>query len=626
MAFFTLTGTMPANALRRTDEGARGRAYPWDENATEVREVLPSCASCTLRTDHGEPCSRLGVSRLAGELPTQDIPAGRFASASYLVRLDGALWALAFIGGAIPLGNYLSNLGMGTANNVAQDVIVEVLSVDGGWITVRSRPGEDPRRLIVGVSRLNPLWPLPDPQTGSTARLQSDNNPISLPVGSSFEPLFPSVLYRKLTPMVTEIEMPTAAYDEAAAVTYRVKTWGNMANIREPYDRKRPPSDGKYFARIAFRAIAQERYANWQDYPVAHWTRASVTKTAAELTALSGVVPLVDTNGDPCRVLPRYAGGNVLVVRYVTDAGTQTWGPAETDAALTVADLGTGWSSSINLSPLLSIPSLVSIQVFYMPEARTDDGAAYITPGACRNSQIDWSGSVVHGSTRRCVNVACSKFQAGQFRDECFDPAATGFLLAPGAGPGPDAFSPADAANNQNLAEIAWSGCGLVEVQGLPGQSSYRNFAFEARDRTGLQHLAGGYVDAIPTAANTATVQLYNPRVWGRRRVYTDQGDRHELTFGLFDSESTGAAGSAFLADDSWATRTNQLRLSRPANEAIFPSFGPAPMDLRTGRLGGGAMRNRLRRSDQTHELTVAGSARNRESQPFQSLLTRLIP
>jgi hypothetical protein len=534
-----------------------------------------------------------------------DAPAGSYASAAMMSETDGALWAAAFIGGAYLQGNYLYNLGAGTANNILQRERVEVLAVAGKVVTVR---GRDPRRLTYGISRVNPEWPLPDPVTGSTARLQFDEGQLSLPTGSIFEPAWPSCLYRKLNPMVTRVIPPTGAFISGDQVEYQIEVWSDMSSLRAPYDRKRPPADGRYWASIGFMGVQPEKWANWQAYPQAWWTAREIELTVADLAAASGVVALKDSAGNDCRVLPRWAGANVLRVVYTLTGGVRGVLPAsETDAALVTTDNGSGWSSTLNLAALLGFPDLVSVRIFYMPEARIEDGAAWVTKGACANSQRDATGSFVHGTARRCTNVGCSKFSAGTFRDECWDPKATGFTLGCGQGPGAAVFPAADARDNGNGPEIAWSAQGTVIRQGLPGVSSHRNFWFERKTRTSLQQLVGSFSDAVPRSPGAGWVELLG-RVWGQREIYTENGEtRQRLRHGLFEAEGAGMQGAAGLLIPGWQDRTNQRRSGIRDAEAAFPSFGPAPASVADGSLGGGAMAHRLRVSEAAHQIYVVG-------------------
>jgi hypothetical protein len=228
MAWITFEQPEPTNHTPRTDDGAKGRAYPWGSGATAVREVLPGCIGCDNLTAHGSPCSRVGVERIAGERLEDDATAGQYASAETLVEIDSALWAAAFIGGANLSGNYLYNLGFGTANNVLQFETVRVTAVAGNLVSV---VGRDPRRLTYGVSRVNPEWPLPDPITGSTARLQTDGIALSLPAGALFEPLEPSVLFGKLTPMVRRVIPPTGAFIAGTNAAYQLELWAGVNNL-----------------------------------------------------------------------------------------------------------------------------------------------------------------------------------------------------------------------------------------------------------------------------------------------------------------------------------------------------------------------------------------------------------
>ncbi|MBI1291212.1 hypothetical protein GC173_08195 [bacterium] len=616
MAFLSFSTPSPTNHAPRTDEGAKGQAFPWS-GATEVREVLPGCCECGNLEAHGSPCSRVGIERLSGELLEDGATPSRYASAAALVELDAALWAAAFVGGALMQGSYLYNLGSGTANNVLQRETVEVLSTSGQWLTVR---GRDPRRLTFGVSRINPEWPLPDPITGTTARIQWETASIALPVGGILEPHPPSVLHGKLNPMVLQIEPPTGPLVEGDGAEYRIRVWASIDSFRQPYNKKLPPSDGRYWASIGYVGIVPERWSNWQHFPLAHWVRQTRELTASGLALVGGEVSLTDSDGQATRILPRSAGANVLRVS-ITVAGTTTAvGDGVVDGGLVYTDTGTGWATELDLSWALEIPGLESVRIEYMAEARVEDGpAAAITNGSCANSQVDHSGSYIHGTVRRCLDVGCSKFTSDGFRDVCWDPSATGFALCGGVQPA------ADVRDNANLAEVAWSGAGTVIVQGMAGQSGHGNFWFERRTRTGLSMMMGSFCDAVPRSPGAGWTEVLGSRVWGQRRTYTDEtGDHQELVFGAHDATHTGFTGALEATVGGWDERTGQRRTSMNAAEQTFPSFGPAGCSVADGRDSGGAMSRRLRKSAATHQLHMTGINAQRVSTAVTAFVERL--
>jgi hypothetical protein len=611
-------GSDKENAPARTDAGTKGLRNRYVTGTTEQRVSFPGAAG------DNPPSYYIAAALSIGDTTQELIPPEYTATAEEFTELFGAQWVAHYIANGVVDGT-LYNLGNG-ANNVSQQVLYEILATSGRRMQLR---GRHPGRLVYGNSIMNPEWPgyQVDPETLEVTpqpRLISTNEEGVLMPGAKcvFHP--PSVLARKLVPYLTKVEAPTSAGSDIDDCTFWVELSHTVNHAKTPYDLKYPPGDGKYYCEFFFYFTAPEPHPNWQPQQETQWTKHVAQWSGAAFAGLSGIVPLLKTNGSASRVLwPGMPWPETLLsVRYwrtglasqILDISTY---PSE--GKLVTADTGTGWSTTLDLSVLLAHADLESVEVTFWPEAVAADSFRVPWFGACSNSQVDHTGGYIHdaGTGRRCMNIDCTKFLAGTYRGQCWDPAATGFYFADVYNTGRARMAPTSVKDSTFFSR-RWCDCSLVLNQQQAGESSYRNFSYERSGGPSWAELLGRFSNGpTPGGGYSRREPVHAPK-YGRVSLvdHLEGGQVQSVTYGAWisaeeqDASSTSKiAGSIATAVSGWAARENELGAAQQNSLKQYHSGNGGNVHLYNLAHGNNGMAVRARLSDDVEELHLIGAS-----------------
>lgn len=635
--FFDDIGNDREAVTPRAEFGRKGVVYPALADTTQERNhTLPACSNCSKLADHGKPCCEMGRVVDVGDEVLDVVNPEEVAEAEFLHRLVMAIWATHYVLFGRPMWRP-ENFGMGTSNNVTQGPVFEILSVVApNRLRIKC---DNPLNMLTGYTVTNPEWPFEAPaelrpewmsdeewDIAKFAYLIPQGKRHCLPICAMVDFAFPSVLAKKLNPYVTKIIPGTSA--AANGVEYEIELSHTVSYAMTPYDLAYPPSDGKYYGGFYYYSLVPEEFPNFQVLETMWITRKQLTVDGEAFATASGVIELNNSNGDGCRVLAPSMGTGVLVVRYKREgAAPVTLSDAEVTAALTIDDDGEGWQASLDLSALLEFEDIEGVTVIYMPEAVEGDSPVIPMQGSCSNSQRDYTGSYIHtealtstgygSATHRCMNVFCSKFQAGKYRTSCYDPKASGFVRGYGTGGFP-ITNPRDSKWLMRL----WSDVTLIRVQGLPGLNNGRNFWIERKGVPSLQEIVGGVYDMVPQGKFSRREPLNFPRM-GQRREFVNGDDEadHEVIHGLFGArtyrgnqsegyEDLGFVGALREIVSGWDSRKDARNDTLTTREKDFPSNSPPPAHLYQYDLGVNGASYGLRVSDASCEMFITGVPR----------------
>lgn len=535
----------------------------------EIRIPLPGCAACPKQSNHGSPCSQIGVTPVFGQSRSDLVPSASRIDADFLDRVQSDMWRM---GSAVngPVGlEFIFNLGV--ANNMMQNVNYEVTNVDATNPRRIRLKGPDPRALPVSIRRLNPEWPFDGP------RIIADNETQVLPLGSFVLFNFPSALHRKMSPWIEEIEVPSGTLGEEK--TFWVTLSRSVKSAREPWDAAFPAD--VYTCTVLAYLIAPEALLNVQPSQEAQFVEIEQQFVAADLDG-SNRLELLDSAGQSTRVLMSPQFGPNLI-RLSLDLGLDDPVPVAAAALLSTDDTGTGWESHLDLSAWTD--GLVGGTVRFWAEAVDEyDEPVVNVRGRCINSQRDSNGYGEDGEYR-CFNTSCSKFQRGDYRAECWDTPdnATGFSVS----------SPAFRVGDFSRSQFGgyWTRENLILRQGLPGSASSRNFSFTRPGGGGpsLQQMIGRFCDILPSSPGQARVEPWFTPLMGQRRVYTNNdGDlTHELVHGLFETNRSDFDGAIEeTLGTAWTNKDDARGVQADAVNGLFPLFHTPPLLLPTRQTG----------------------------------------
>lgn len=527
---FVNVGSDKSNSPMRTAAGLAWSDLPATGN-TEVGVQLPSCATCPKLAAHN-PCSRLGWKVAHGDTSYGDVSSGSRVSYREWKRIFQAAWQLAYVFQGMIGDDIIFNAGEG-GDNASQFFDFEIVSVSGATLTLK---GDNPKRLTLGRS-----IPNPDPFSGGGA-LSTVTEYFALRLGARVEFRGASVLRGKLAPYITSITPPVS--NAQGNVTFTVTLSSNVSNAKQPYDAFYPPADGKYYCRVRFYQFHDPGWPNCQPPIEALFSRVTQSITRAAAVGASGEPELLDTDGDPTRVIPPGvdpATAPTLVVEHPD--GDFSVDPA--GRIVTVQNGYLDWTTTLDVSDLLTAyPAATGFVATFRAESVAADAERIPHRGQCGNCQKDETGSYAHHDGWRCTQVACSGFAS--FKRNCWQPNASHFNLAneEGGYNAGNANTPAaDVRNGTRLARL-FTGVSWVIIQGIPGESSARNFHLELRGIPGLQEILGAWAGGVPSGLFASQTPFYSPALgiatWG-----TDGSgnDTVSIAFGAFNLRNTWTAG-----------------------------------------------------------------------------------
>lgn len=546
MAFIPDLTADRENSPARTTDGLRWSCLP-DTGLDELVERPAECFDGATLV-HDDVMTRHGIAVPFGEDPDERVPGTERIDADNVRALFAALNILAHIHHPILYGT-IHNAGDG-ADNYYQELTAEIVSVSGSTLTVAG-VGWNPKRIQMGRSRLNPAWPLPDPVTGSGARIIYETEAFALMVLSEVQFLLPSVLAGKLRPFVKSITMPES--DDPGA-TFTVELSNDCSFAKTPYDLAFPPANGKYFLRFLCFAFRPARWPNVQPTGWAHWKRRTQVVTSED--AAAAPVPLLNASAHDTRVLWPDMMPNAFRVFGEPTGGADVEIP-NVQSRLSTVQSGGGHVTTLDLQDLAA--TYESFTIVFWAEAESGDEGTFPFPGRCMNSQSDPSGSYVHADGRRCTAVeSASGF--GAFRGECWQPGGGCSKFCLPKYRTENAVRPPTDLVADNLMAAAICGTSWVLVQAAPGFSGPGAFHLERPSDAmdSLMEFAGGWAAALPIGLYAQRTPWIGP-AFGQLDEIEDGGN---ITLSL--------RPGAFVGRGNWTAGTTPPEGLFPANVSGF--------------------------------------------------------
>lgn len=595
MAYANL-GSDKVNVPFRTEEGARGLIHP--ELPNERKKLLDGCVGCTKVSAHA-PCEFIGNEIAFGERRHQLLAPENRVRVEDLWRVMTALWAAGYIHHPYDNGDLPYNAG--GANNQAQAVFYEIVSVSGSRMRLK---GRNPKLIVLGNSVPNPDWP------GSGGRYLMVDHICSLPVGSQVEFLQPSVLAGKLTPWIKKVHAP--ASDDLENVEFDVDLSCPVTKARRPLDMKWPPFEDRYSCRIWWWALQPEAWPRVEVTEETQFTRRDVVATVASLPG-DKRWPLLRSDGAETRILfpGMLSPGTVAVAAEVS--GVWVWKGEDwiLPRLVTTQVAYNSWTTRVELADLLTeFPTATRVRAIFHPEAVAADTFRMPWASGCANCQRDRSASYVHHDGWRCMEVNATGFE--NFKRRCWQPvgkAGSGCDRF-GLGSDGDRFGPTPVAapipdvRTGSLWARLYQRSSWVIQQGLPGASSSRAFSVSmpAGGGTSLASLCGGWSDGVPIGFFASVRPLYGSPMGKREEFEDEDGPNHRLVPGLYAAQKPWVAGTAPTPGvlpslvSGWGSRENALGGAMGDRLGQFPTRGAGHTGLHTWAFGGSGfgLSNRL--------------------------------
>jgi hypothetical protein len=481
-----------SDAPRLTTPGRSMWACP--TGVTPVIVPPPGCVGCPLEEAHG-------VAAALSIAPGVDPPGGRYGlinsaerpDVEALHRLQSAIWLRDHIARGLVGDDTLYNIGEGGAN-ASTAWTYEVLGGGPGFLDLR---GPNPRMLTSGTSRLNPEWPLPDPIEGTLGRLVWKTRTLSMPAGAVVSFAWPSALHGKVHPIITRV-LPPNTNDPVASFRVEVGSF-DCSNANQPWDAAFPAP--AYHCEVR---VEVEGAAHWKDFQAPR-ERSYVRRTVT--LAAGAVRELLASDGTGTRVLPPGSVPAALVVRL----GEAVIFREDWAQRLLQDNGGPGGSERTRIDFTGTGLEDEELVVSYYCRAREGDAGFFPVSDACVHSRRDRSGSWDTGGGEHCAerDRATGTHAAGCWATNC-----SRFRLR----------DPLDMDDAEWLAGL-WGRAGFVIRQGVPGQSSHRNFSLSQRGGPSILAMAGGFAAGTPAGIGAGTVTEWAEGAYGRRITWEVDGD-----------------------------------------------------------------------------------------------------
>lgn len=548
MALVTGLDSSKVDASRRTAiEGAKAISFP-QTGLSEQKVVVSECSSCSKVNTHC-PLQALGIQVPHGESRYQRVPDSNRVTLEDINELQTTLHLLGYIHQGYVGDEILFNAGSGAAN-ASDFVTYEIVSASGSTLTLK---GRNPKYISLGTSTENPNWPGEAPSSLRPAgisdaewdamkygRLISGSASQVLPVGSSVEYQYPSVLHQQSYPLIEKVNAPST--DSLDDVTFSVVLDQNCSKADEPFDDYYPPSDGKYYVKIRFESSFPQNWKNIQEPKETAFTKKRIEVTEA------GVIELKNTSGQSTRVLyPDFFDGAFTVQLIEQGGGTSTWSNAEIKSRLTTTQASSSsWSVDFDLSDVDFDSTYSQLNIVYHPEATSADTYRIQFQGQCSNAQVDPSGSYQMDGDSRCMSPDASEFD--NFDEVCWKPDCDGFALGTDNGVDGDegetlgtlSFGP-DSIDDSDWWSGLWHRADWFIKQQIAGTSAANNFKMIRPSNAGpsIQSLCGGWMDKVPEGY-FAFREPYAEPLFGKRFTMTDvDGNEYQkLVTGAFFLQS----------------------------------------------------------------------------------------
>lgn len=461
------------NAPQRTLPGQKMWKCPSYLASTQI--LYPkACKDCDHRIEHGIANNilvpvpyNLGRYSVIPVAERQDVASfNAYASGLYI-------WNYALRGF---LGDNVQ-WNAGAANNASQTIGATIISVGSHYVVVRSK---NPKRIILGRTRPNPEWPFADPVTGQYGKIVTESIPYTLPVnGVSCEFHWPSVLWGKVFPLVTHIDLPESD-DPEAIVDYTIYFGTADVPFCNPEFAMTQYDEGdygpfEYKVTLRFEAFSPDGWKDFQAPIEKQFTPLKQTVVGA------GIHELYKSDGSATRVI--YPQDNNRAVTIKLNGPPQTLTEGQVLACLSTVQSGGTWQTFVDLTAYAFTDAVVSFWAERLPA----DAKYTQCQASCTNSVKDPTGSYIHGVTRRCNEVESSGFVGGLYQDECWLPGVcNAFQLT----------DPLEVNDQAYWSKIFHSGWWVLE-QGLEGINSTNNWTLSKKGMAGIQSLTGSFQDQV---------------------------------------------------------------------------------------------------------------------------------
>jgi hypothetical protein len=158
-----------------------------------------------------------------------------------------------------------------------------------------------------------------------------------------------------------------------------------------------------------------------------------------------------------------------------------------------------------------------------------------------------------------------------------------------------------------------WNDTTIVIAQGIPGESTPRNFTFSRKGGPSMGELCGGFLNQVPSGSFSVIEPLYDPNL-GRRETYADDGTQQRIRTGLClsneeqDSNTTSKEeGLLSTLLVGWQTRPSDLGPLRNQETRYYPSGNIGRTHVYQYGYEGNGMHTRCRLSSIDEEMFVTG-------------------
>lgn len=495
------------DAPRATTPGRRMWCVPDPPLAGAATEPInpEGCVGCHLRETHDV------AERMRWTVPPNvdrysTIPRVQRPDVDDMHRLQSALALIGYVHHGFPGDELRWNAGE-AGDNASQRIGFRVVSASSSEVRLF---GPNPRKWLFGRTRLNPSWPLPDPQTGQTSRIISQGVELAAPpCAVAFEPLPPSCLAGKVRVLVSEFNLEGVG--DGDEVEFGVRLGGFSASNVTAH---RDAAFQSGFQAFVFLRMEALRPSHWKDY------QAPPERVFTELEALLETASeheLLDMQNESTRILWPGMAADVFGIEWDPDPPE---GFVLAERLATVRD-GSGWKTTLDLTGLdmEGRDATVTYWAEWRAGSNPIPGRATRVMGACVHSKTDPTGSYEHQSGRYCARSQnASGFAEGRYHAECWLPGA-----------GCDRFqlldeSPQTMGDGAHLSALHTRANWHV-LQTVGGLVHF-TFRKGARDGPSIMSLAGGFAAEVYEGTFPAVFE-FGGSLLGERVTWTDAAGNH---------------------------------------------------------------------------------------------------
>lgn len=491
---------------------------PLTGGLTLESQIVQSCVGCSKAGTH-DPAEYVYFNP-GHNFPYEVIAEKHRVTVEDVLRVVNAFVLLRFLCYGI-VHDILYNSGW-TANNISQQQSYEIIetsrsdgsSLDDNQLIVR---GRNPKCISYWESSQNDDWIGRGGDEGN--RLDTDTKYCHLPVGGLAKFAWPSVLERKITPMVEKIEVLDSVLEDC-----RVKmTFAHDVSwAMDPVDLIYENND-EWHLTIYWYQVYSEDWPHPQ--PAYHM----------HLTFIEETIEPDDLDEDGKYIVNKRVLYPDLIDDITAFYCTARYGDSkilvEWDDLSVSTTQGDGvWSVVFDFSQI----DFDTATLQYFREADPGESVVLQVRSSCTNSIKDWSESYEHDNGHYCnrrigadgAEDSSIAPHFSNYRYECWQPDCPGFSIE-------RIF---DCSSGGWLNRL-WTNADLILKQGIPGLSSHRNISIERPwgNRPSLHLMSGFYNEEVGAGIGHATHELYHGAVLGQRVEYSDGDDtKHLVRHGAF--------------------------------------------------------------------------------------------